>query len=174
VRRVEARYKVMLPRTAPLVGVACLAVLAIAGAYVLPAGLARFTDGRSLQLPSTTWFASAAPAQRIGGASSLNGQFGAALSTAAARALAPDLPLAAVSVSGMLLAWYATRVRGARSNPALLVAITLALRRGAVLAVPLPAAGPNHVSPKHFMPAASGGRKQARDEFPDQGRGRPK
>lgn len=128
-RRVEPRYKVMLPRTVPLVGVACLAVLAIAGAYVLPTGIAHFTDGRGLQLPSTAWLASAVPAQTIGGASSLNGQFGSALSTAAARALAPDIPLATVSVSGMLLACYATRVRGARSNLALLVAITLALCR---------------------------------------------
>jgi hypothetical protein len=108
--------------------VACLAVLAIAGAYSLPADLALLADGRALQMAPAAWLtSSASPVATRSGAALLSQRAGLAARAFGQRAAQPVLAAADIARASEALAPASPLERGALSVPALLVAVTLAI-----------------------------------------------
>jgi hypothetical protein len=126
VRRLRASYNAILPKTAPYLGVACLALLAFASGYALPAALAYLSDGRSGQLSSASWLTGANPSRALYRAIRL----AARRADLGARGLARRTVAAATRSAAPRPrsdAWPASPlIRGALSVPALLVSVALA------------------------------------------------
>lgn len=127
-RNATRRRGISWQRTAPYLGVACLALLALGSAHSLPAQVARIVRGPAWQLPSTAWLAGPAAPHRLLGASHAFGQYRAG--PTGGRPTLPQSLLAARAASarsGLLRAsaWPRT-VRGALAAPTLLMAVTLA------------------------------------------------
>jgi hypothetical protein len=123
-----AQRGLLRQRTAPYLGAACLALLALASAHTLSAELAQLAVGPGLPLAPTTWLAGTTSSHTLLGAATALATRGA---THAQRS--GESPFAATS------AWLAAPharsshpaaaplTQGALAVPALLVAVTLAL-----------------------------------------------
>ena len=123
-----AQRGLLRQRTAPYLGAACLALLALASAHTLSAELAQLAAGPGLPLAPTTWLAGTASSHTLLGAATAlaargathaqhagEGPFAATPAWLAAPRAHPPRPLAT------------SLTQGALAVPALLVAITLAL-----------------------------------------------
>lgn len=122
----HARHRSLL-RTAPYLGVACLALLAFASVHAFAPDVGA-TAGRAASNPALSWLAApAAPQALVGAAAHLVAHAADLAATQATVALADAALLAlALALLTRLLRRPATRPHGGLSTPALLVAVALA------------------------------------------------
>src|SRR5579859_1386120 len=122
------RRGVSWQRTAPYLGVACLALLALGAAHGLPAEFARLVREPAWQLSPTAWLASPASPQRLLEASQSFRHYRALPARGPAQfagALTAALALIVRNGSLRASAWPLT-ARGALAAPTLLMAVRLA------------------------------------------------
>jgi hypothetical protein len=122
------RRGTVLPRTAPYLGVACLALLALANAHALMGDPRALIRARGLQAPRAAWLAGPTGAAALPPATALAATVARAFATPGARLAAVPMAAAARRHAPPRPA-PSPLTRGALAMPALLVAVALALRR---------------------------------------------
>jgi hypothetical protein len=126
----QAHRSILRQRTAPYLGVVCLALLAFASGNVLPAELAQLAEGQSFYLLPTGWSAGASASHALlGTATTLAAHVSALAHAASGHAYAFAASWRAMLRAAPRARPIAPLARDALAVPALLVAIALALCR---------------------------------------------
>ncbi|HEV7127448.1 MAG TPA: hypothetical protein VGN32_08385 [Ktedonobacterales bacterium] len=113
-------------RTAPYLGVACLALLAFASVHAFAPEFGAGMPGRAAALPALSWLAAPAAAPVLLGTTTRFALHAASQATAQVSFAGAVLLTIAIALTALLLRRATPLTRGGLSIPALLVAIALA------------------------------------------------